>query len=115
MAHELFHARFHRMLWELHWLGKSKRLGCQESHITLAGKADWYEWQAAYGSGAILMPRSALLGVVGSPVVIPEVSAEGQTLIARISTGFQVSRDAARVRLTQLGVLKRSSRAPIST
>ena len=115
MAHELFHARFHLILWELYWLGKTKRVNCHKSHIIMAGKTDWYEWQAAYGSGAILMPRSALIGLVGAGSLVPEVSSEGQALITLVSSNFQVSRDAARVRLTQLKTLKGSPRPLVST
>ena len=114
MAHELFHARFHRYLWELYWLGKKKRPHCHESGIILSGKADWYEWQAAYGSGAILMPRSAMTGFIGRTSIISDTSTEAQALIAKVSTDFQVSRDAARIRLTQLKALKASPR-PMAT
>lgn len=115
MAHELFHARFHLPLWELYWLGKSKRSGCHHNEIIISGKTDWYEWQAAYGSGAILMPRSAIMAAAGSEKQIPDVSAEGMALIEKISAQFQTSRDAARVRLSQLSVLKQASRMSFSS
>lgn len=114
MAHELFHARFHAILWELHWMSKTKKVRCLTNQIIIAGKTDWYEWQAAYGSGAILMPKSAVVSQCRS-LVLPEgcseASLEGTAVIQNIAQSFQVSQDTARIRLCQLGVLKASPRA----
>jgi len=63
------------------------------------------EWQAWYAAGSILMPKSALSQIV------PDLRDGGENedeLVASVSTQFQVSRDAARVRLTRLGFLNRS-------
>lgn len=70
---------------------------------------DWLEWQAGYMSGALLMPAShvcAMLdqigrangnygsAVTGSPYAI--------ALINSVAEAYDVSKDAARIRLTQL-------------
>ncbi len=73
---------------------------------------DWFEWQAGYASGCLLMPESFMRRAVEAyfrgrkeqpPVAkgSPEVSA----LCQRISLAFDVSVDAATVRLKQLGHL----------
>lgn len=77
-----------------------------------AAQTDWMEWQAGYVCGAILMPKSAVAqacreyvegnGVFGA---VSLQTVHGQNLISRIVTAFQVSEDAARVRLLKLGIL----------
>ena len=78
-----------------------------ETHFT-----DWREWQAGYACGATLMPRSFITQTVGAvqerlniygPVAV--ASPGGQALIAAVTSEYQVSRDAARVRLSVLGFL----------
>ncbi|MFI5345137.1 MAG: ImmA/IrrE family metallo-endopeptidase [Elusimicrobiota bacterium] len=107
MAHELFHARFHRALWELYWLGNGDPTpaSCKEDQIFLSGKVDWYEWQAAYGSGAILMPLLGLERMVGRPTQIAESGTEGLAMIFKVASEFLVSTAAARVRLIQTNYL----------
>jgi hypothetical protein len=70
------------------------------------------EWQAGYISGAMLMPRSRMqlhVAAVRSERSIEghlaEDSIEGQVLIQRTSELFNVSPEAADVRLRQLGHL----------
>lgn len=105
LAHELFHARFHRVLWELHWSGLGGDVRCHQGQIISLNKTDWYEWQAAYGSGAILMPLTAINKMFGAPAQIPENTLEGRTMTEAVATTFQVSMEAARVRLVQLNFL----------
>jgi len=88
------------------------RVVCKRDNIINARQVDWLEWQAGYASGAILMPKSAILkvvegyrrsrGVVGT--ITPQQEA-GADLISLVQTRFEVSADAARVRLTKLNVL----------
>jgi hypothetical protein len=63
--------------------------------------SDWMEWQAAYAAGAFLMPAS---------LVRKLISEAGQAgtdeLIERVSGTFEVSQEAARVRLVKLGVIQ---------
>jgi len=70
------------------------------------------EWQAGYVSGALLMPKSRIELLVGAfrrehvpAAALEPESIEGRVLIGRVSEGFAVSREAAAVRLLQLGHL----------
>jgi len=71
------------------------------------------EWQAGYACGAILMPATALLETVKRfreekqlPYANLAVGSEqGQQLITLVTSTFQTSRDAARVRLLKRGVV----------
>ncbi len=73
------------------------------------GRTDWTEWQAGYASGAFLIPASHLKHVVEEArVSSPTLSVESQDGIRTTTTAveaFDVSLDAARVRLLQLGLL----------
>ncbi len=67
------------------------------------------EWQAGYASGSLLMPVGALQRVVEAArrsaglIVSPtESSTSAAALIKTVAAAFEVSADAARVRLTQL-------------
>jgi len=111
MAHELFHARVHRFLWELHWLGQGSTVGCAQANILLASRGDWYEWQAGYGSGAVLVPRSSVEDLFGKPIQLPEDSPDGMRMVAQVSNTFLVSQDAARVRLIQLNHIAKAEAA----
>ena len=67
------------------------------------------EWQASYVCGAILMPLSLLRALVPSnvlesgPLLIDTDST--RDLIARVAASFDVSPDAAQVRLARLNIL----------
>ena len=73
---------------------------------------DWFEWQAGYASGALLMPESFARRAVGAyfqnrserPPIVGG-SPEAPALCRRISLAFDVSVEAATVRLKQLGYL----------
>lgn len=118
MAHELFHAKFHNLLWALKWsqddfFGSSvNKIKCHRKHILGAGQTDWIEWQAAYGSGAFTMPKSFLLEAVKDFKKLKGVSVSapidyhgeiGIEIIKHISNVFEVSEEAAKVRLFQMG------------
>ena len=85
---------------------------CKRALMLDAPLSDWMEWQASYVSGAILMPASSLRGLVGSILtpnegeVVPLDSPAAGELAARVSETFDVSQEAARVRLTRLGFLQ---------
>lgn len=77
-----------------------------------APQTDWMEWQAGYACGAILMPASYARTAVaayreraGLFGPVPVATRHGQAMIDGIVDAFQVSRDAARVRLSVLGIL----------
>lgn len=120
MAHELFHAKFHNLLWALKWsqedlFGKTttEKIKCHRKQIVGAGQTDWIEWQAAYGSGAFTMPKSFLLQSVKDfrktknmgEVPIECYCETGHKMITHISTIFQISDEAAKIRLLQLGFI----------
>lgn len=80
--------------------------------IGLRPKIDWMEWQAAYASGAFLMPRTSLYELAArsrsdwkSSEVPLQTSARAADLIRLTSTTFQVSTTAATVRLRQQGLI----------
>jgi len=120
MAHELFHAKFHNLLWALKWSQEDffgsnvKKIKCHRKQILSAGHTDWVEWQAAYGSGAFTMPKSFLFDAVkdfrkikgvnvGAP--IDYYSETGSEIVKHISNIFEVSEEAAKVRLLQMGCI----------
>lgn len=120
ITHELGHVRFHGHLWEV----EEERLDlfenspeassktCHRNSILNASQADWMEWQAAYVSGAILMPKRAVTSMVadelrkhGHQGRVQVDSDLGQKLIDETTDRFVVSEAAARVRLLQLGAV----------
>lgn len=109
LAHEYGHVHFHGFLHSLAdanlslfeharepLIIKSKR----ETIEHMPAASDWMEWQAWYACGAILMPRTALTQVVRSFYADGEGGDEA--LLCHVAAHFQVSRDAARVRLDRL-------------
>ena len=82
---------------------------CKRDTMLSASQSDWMEWQAGYVCGALLMPRRELARAVGGYLeqhgLFGPQSAEGvhgRALIAKVIDAFQVSEDAARVRLAKL-------------
>ena len=127
LTHEYGHVRFHAPLWEmeplqadlLRRLPNRDKIICKRDTMIDATYADWMEWQAGYVCGAILMPKTAVVGLCRSFVeqrsLYGEVSTRtphGQALIASVTSSFQVSEDAARVRLIKLGLLTESASTP---
>jgi len=77
-----------------------------------APENDWMEWQAGYICGALLMPRSNVIALASrvaegyggaAPVVLETLA--GRDLIAQVRKHFQVSEQAAQVRLSRLDLL----------
>jgi len=122
LTHEYGHVHFHRFMFEDHQ-GKSPSLfahadeaqgnKCHRDHMLNAPERDWMEWQAGYACGAILMPVGALMDAVQgfraeNNLLYSNLSLQsegGQKLIGVVTSAFQTSRDAARVRLLKKGVL----------
>ncbi|MDP9469156.1 MAG: ImmA/IrrE family metallo-endopeptidase [Chloroflexota bacterium] len=110
LAHELGHVKFHNYLYGLYAGAPSPC--CSSDTIIGASSSDWLEWQAGYCSVSFLMPLRALrrtvrevkkeAGVFGEPIV---GSTAGQTIIQRVQNTYQVSAEAARVRLLRAGFL----------
>jgi hypothetical protein len=120
LTHEFGHVRLHGYLFAMgtstaDLFGGGRKpdvISCKRDTMISAPKNDWMEWQAGYACGAVLMPISRVRGKADEyrrmnnlygPV--PATGAHGQALIDIVVTDFQVSRDAARVRLSVLGFL----------
>jgi hypothetical protein len=127
LAHEYGHVRFHANLWDLEppapdLLRRNPNAAmqiCYRDNILDAAQTDWMEWQAGYVCGALLMPATnvrqlvrpyieshGLFGVVGLR------EPHGLALIEAVKTDFDVSADAARIRLLKLGILGLASAGP---
>ena len=120
LTHEYGHVHYHAYLWDLYPPAsdlldpgaRSEPSHCKRETMLNAPQADWMEWQAGYACGALLMPSSRLKklvadfqerhGLFGS---IAAAGEHGQALIAEVVDRFQVSQDAARVRLSVLDYL----------
>jgi len=121
LTHELGHVKLHAFLWSFEQIPLAKsstkvEARCLRESIIVAAQTDWMEWQAGYASGAYLMPASALRDAVRSfrdehALSIANIRAStplGEELIRAIQRQFQVSADAARVRLSKTRYLSES-------
>ena len=124
LTHEYGHVHFHAYLWELEppqrdLLSRhpdANKQICKRDNILDATQTDWMEWQAGYVCGALLMPVTQVLSLAGSYKEshglygsIGLNDPHGRALIDAVQTAFQVSADAARVRLLKLGILGEAS------
>ena len=118
LTHEFAHVKLHARLWPFDqprlFPDEEEAPGprCKRPGDIGGSGADWMEWQAGYVSGAILIPITQLERLVqmtfdtwGAFGSVPTSSIQGADLIARVAAQFEVSNDAARVRLAQLGYL----------
>jgi hypothetical protein len=127
LTHEYAHVHFHHFLFD--GLMDQPRLfntpqstavnRCHRHSIESAPTSDWLEWQAGHCCGALLMPLTALqeeVRVFGASRGcgydgIGSRTDDGVGLIARVSGRFQVSADAARVRLLKRRILVEGSQS----
>ena len=86
---------------------------CARGLILQAPVSDWMEWQASYVCGALLMPLSSVRNTALTSIPgwngrdrIPADSSQAQDLMSRIAQVFDVSPDAAQVRLLKTGILQ---------
>lgn len=116
LTHEYGHVLLHGFLFTLtDSLGRlfdgeprETRNTCSRESIAAPG-SDWMEWQAGYACGAFLMANTELIRQVRlfraardlKYKTISVRSDAGQEMIAHTAAAFQVSHDAARVRLEQ--------------
>lgn len=117
LTHELGHVVLHDQLFQVRlahgdlFADKADdRVVCKRDRMVDAPAVDWLEWQACYASGAFLMPRNVVVEAIRDASNEPSGRGEDPRLrefrlIDKIVTRFQVSRDAARVRLLKLGML----------
>jgi hypothetical protein len=117
LTHEYGHVRLHGFLFQLDddlqhlFTGKPEEVQSRCKHETIEGRAsvvDWMEWQAGYACGALLMPKTHLNTTVKNFRQERNIFADiglstdaGRALIALVMQNFQVSRDAAVVRLKE--------------
>lgn len=120
LTHEFGHVRLHGYLFAMGTstadlfggVRKSDVISCKRDTLITAPKSDWMEWQAGYACGAVLMPASLVRRLADAYRrannlygLISPTSTHGRALMEATVTDFQVSRDAARVRLSALGIL----------
>jgi Zn-dependent peptidase ImmA (M78 family) len=120
LTHEFGHVRFHRFLWAdklatgdlFARRDMDNTAVCKRDQILNARQTDWMEWQAGYISGAILMPAVSIRALVKEycepnglfgPVNI--ATEHAQCLIQSVKVEYQVSEEAARIRLQALRLL----------
>lgn len=128
LAHELGHAFYHRAVFDQlfaappHMFEAARaepRTVCKRGAMVDSSEFDWLEWQAGYVSGAILMPAQQVRrsvgdllrdhGIHGAAVLGTPLAAEAER---HTIASFQVSAEAARVRLRKLGLLADSPGPP---
>jgi hypothetical protein len=112
LTHEYAHLHWHGPLFERYRPAGERHKCARGKLLPGSGEADWMEWQAGYISGALLMLRSRMQLLVEAfrrehraATVINTSSVEGRLLAGRVSEIFDVSREAASLRLLQLGHL----------
>jgi hypothetical protein len=123
LTHELAHVRFHTFLFKAPVSGSRSSAEphpvsnkCKRPNMLEARTTDWMEWQAGFACTAFLIPASALRQTIRkfmeeNQLTVPTValhSSHGEALLKTVIGGYQVSRDAARVRLLQKRVLVNS-------
>lgn len=125
LTHEYGHVHFHGYLWAEKFMSDGlfdrknadNKAICKRDTVLNANQYDWMEWQAGYVSGSILMPVTHVRQVVSEycqPLDIHSTvfqgSQHGLALIAKIVERFDVSEEAARIRLLKLDLLTESNK-----
>ena len=112
LGHEYGHVLLHTWLYDKYASAAEPQRCHWRDLLPTERIADWAEWQAGYAGGALLMPESFIRRATeayfhnrteGPPVA--KGSPEASALCQRISLAFDVSVEAATVRLKQLGYL----------
>jgi hypothetical protein len=113
LAHEFLHVLLHNPLYQQSGRANRGEQHCEiDERLGLRPKVDWMEWHSNYGAGALLMPASRVKLLVeaylraasGSPPVSVD-SRPSLDLTQRVAEAFDVSQQAAAVRLVQLGYI----------
>ncbi len=125
LLHELGHVVIHDPLWQREFRKLQLPLDTTEQRIQICKRKtlfsknepnyenyDWMEWQANYFASAFLMPRTEIYKIYKeftnnktSLVYIVDGSEEATMLIDFISQKFQVSKEAALIRLKIMKIL----------
>ena len=129
LTHEYGHVKFHAYLWDMEPPGpdllrrapRASMQVCYRDMILNAAQSDWMEWQAGYVCGALLMPASRVRRLVSAYLelhglfgAVGEGDSHGAALIELVETEFEVSADAARIRLLKLGTVPPQSFTELS-
>ncbi|HEX5959408.1 MAG TPA: ImmA/IrrE family metallo-endopeptidase [Hyphomicrobiaceae bacterium] len=127
LAHEFGHVHLHAYLFEmadrqmaaLPANHNPNAIYCKRDTMLTAPAVDWREWQASFASSALLMPASYVHKTVaplhekhGIFGAVHQDSPQGRALIEAVAAQYRVSKDAARVRLSVLGLLGETSATP---
>lgn len=123
LAHEAAHIVLHRVLFEVplsqgrlfdeEAAGSQTLMRCLKRNVAPGrGGSDWREVQANQGMAALLMPRrlfASVAAVERAALALPAFplaagSIDADRLIRRVATRFDVSRQAAEIRLRTLGL-----------
>lgn len=122
LAHEAGHVILHRCLFEfavgnMSLFGSSGDGGrqlqrCLKRDATYAGTGDWREVQANQAMAALLMPKTFFMRVARAEIA--KVFGDRETIpfgdedrvAARVAPILEVSRQAARIRLTTVGLVE---------
>ena len=127
LAHEASHVLLHRLLFEFSQdqgilfepaepaSPGQQLLRCLKRDFGTVGSRDWREVQANKGMAALLMPRRLFLDLGGrrlealglSPRQLDRNAPQAYPLACEIAETFQVSRQAAGIRLETLGLFSR--------
>lgn len=123
LAHEFGHVHFHRHLWAGKFQHGSlfdrknpeNNAICKRDTILHAANYDWMEWQAGYVCGAILMPVTYIRRLVSDYCQARDLhgtvsvgSDHGRRILSAVVETFEVSEEAAEVRLKVLKLLGES-------
>lgn len=111
LTHEYGHILLHTWLYDKYATSSGPQLCYWHSMLPTSAVVDWFEWQAGFASGCLLMPDSFMRraaeayfqGRKEQPPV-PKTSRAASELSDRVSLAFDVSVDAAIVRLSQLAI-----------
>lgn len=123
LAHEWGHVALHdapyqekAAVGDLFSAPNTQTAKCKRDDIVGAGQSDWIEWQAGYVCGALLMPKTYVLASANR--FCDRYHAHGRIvagtgwvdqLAEYVSRNFQVSKDAARIRIVQIGLVRNNA------
>jgi Zn-dependent peptidase ImmA (M78 family) len=114
IAHELGHVVLHQPLYrrdeqQLDLLHEYRFTPSYCHDPMSTSSVDWCEWQANYFGGALLAPKAQLLQLLqrklGEDITAQERSREAQQAVNLVASSFDISKQAARVRLAQIGFI----------
>lgn len=117
LTHEYGHVCFHAPLYDNLHPTLDLFPVCCDSHkchrdaILQTNQTDWMEWQAGYVCGALLMPSQHIKQMLATiaektGVYKPVVgTTSSSALINTVSDVYEVSKEAARIRLLRLGLI----------